>query len=75
VVLETLVAASVLAVKAVTMLCKGTRRDFAGAMLVEALVENSFQPVIAVKAVQACCVADPWDMVEAILVEYESVGE
>ena len=52
-----------------------TRRDSAGTMLVEALVENSFQAVIAVKAVQACCVVDPWDMADAILVEYESVGE
>lgn len=52
-----------------------TRQDFAGAMLMEALVENSFQAVIDVKALQACCVVNPRDMAEAILVEYESVGE
>jgi hypothetical protein len=39
-------------------------------MLVETLIENSFQAVIAVDAVQACCVVCPWDMAEA-----ESVGE
>ena len=44
-------------------------------MLVQTLVENSFQAVIAVDAVQTCRVVGGWDMAEAILVEYESVGE
>lgn len=44
-------------------------------MLVETLVENSFRDVIAVIAVQACSVVGPWDMAEAILVEYENVVE
>lgn len=31
-------------------------------MLVEALVDKHFQAVIAVKALQACCVVGRWDM-------------
>lgn len=43
--------------------------------LAETLVENFFQAVIAVDTVQACCVVGYWDMAEAILVDYESVGD
>ena len=46
-----LVAAFVLAVKVAEAPWKGIRWDLAGAMMVETLIENSFQAVRAVDAV------------------------
>jgi hypothetical protein len=75
VVFEILVAAFVSAVNVVKASCKRIRWDLAGVRIVKMLVENSFQAVRAVNAVQARFLVGPWDMAGAIPMKYESVGE